>query len=91
MKKILLSATTLAVMLGMTSCTYPAKAEDTVKVTDYINMVEVCSDITEQVFYDRNTGVMYYQYCWSRSNCGITPIYNADGSLKIFEGWVDKK
>ena len=36
----------------------------------------------ETVFYDKNTGVMYYRNC---RKGGITPIYNADGTLKIYE------
>ena len=35
----------------------------------------------ETVFYDKNTGVMYYS---NYRKGGITPIYNADGTLKIY-------
>ena len=37
----------------------------------------------ETIFYDKNTGVMYYS---NFRKGGITPIYNADGTLKIYEG-----
>lgn len=90
MKKTMLLAATLAIMLSSTSCTDPAKAEDTVKVEDYIDTVEVCCRMGEHIFYDNNTGVMYYQYSMASNNCGITPIYNADGTLKIYEGWEKK-
>lgn len=89
MKKILLLATTLAAVLAMTGCTDLAK-EDTVKVGDYIDMRRVCSSMDEQIFYDNNTGVMYYQYNLTRYKCGLTPIYNTDGTLKIYEGWEKK-
>lgn len=36
----------------------------------------------ERIFYDKNTRVMYYK---DISRGGITPIYNADGTLKIYE------
>lgn len=88
-KKIILLAVTLIVMLSVTSCTDSAKG-DTAKVENYIDMVEVCSTMSEHIFYDNNTGVMYYQYSWGRSDCGLTPIYNTDGSLKIYEGWEKK-
>lgn len=92
MKKIALIITTLAAVLAMTGCEVPVEAKDNApKVEHYMNLEQVCSNMYEQVFYDKNTGVMYYQYRSSRSDCGITPIYNADGSLKIYEGWVDKK
>ena len=33
------------------------------------------------VFYDKNTGVMYYS---NYRKGGITPIFNADGTLKLY-------
>ena len=37
----------------------------------------------EAILVDKNTGVMYV---WLTTNCGgITPIYNADGTLKLYE------
>ena len=88
MKKIILGITILAAVLAMTGCEVPIEAKDnTPKVDDYINMIKVCSNMREQIFYDNNTGIMYYQYSLSRSQCGLTPIYNADGTLKIYEEW----
>ena len=37
------------------------------------------------VFVDKDTGVMYFY----RTRC-ITPLYNADGSLRIWEGLSDQ-
>ena len=95
MKKIILLAATLTAMLSMTSCTNKvedtAKVEDTVNVENYMDMVEVCYKMNKHILYDNNTGVLYYQYCFSNSHCGLTPIYNNDGTLKIYEEWVDKK
>lgn len=88
-KKIILLAVTLIVMLSVTSCTDSAKG-DTAKVENYIDMVEVCSNMNEHIFYDNNTGVMYYQNSWGCSNCGLTPVYNTDGTIKIYEGWEKK-
>ena len=37
----------------------------------------------ETILVDRNTGVMYV---WLTSSCGgITPLYNPDGTLKLYE------
>jgi hypothetical protein len=33
------------------------------------------------VFVDKTTGVLYYRF-----QSGMTPIYNADGTLKLYEG-----
>ena len=35
-----------------------------------------------RIFYDTETGVMYVEYS---SHGGITPMYNPDGSLRIYE------
>lgn len=86
MKKIALIITALAAVLAMTGCEVPVEAKDnTPKVDDYINLVSVCSNGMERVLYDSNTGVMYYKYSVNRSNCGMSPIYNSDGSPKIYE------
>lgn len=36
----------------------------------------------EDVLVDKETGVMYL----SIARCGTTPLYNADGSLKVWRG-----
>ena len=39
----------------------------------------------EQIVYANDTGVMYYTYAYGYRG-GITPLYNADGTLQIYEG-----
>lgn len=39
----------------------------------------------EQIVYANDTGVMYYVFLGDNSG-GITPLYNADGTLQIYEG-----
>lgn len=36
---------------------------------------------------DTDTGVMYNYIRGAIYGGGLTPIYNADGTLKIYEGW----
>lgn len=52
----------------------------------YFDLVYIYEDKTigTHVGYDRNTGVMYFVYI-TGYKCCITPIYNADGSLKLYE------
>ena len=40
---------------------------------------------TESIVYANDTGVMYYIFLKGQSG-GITPLYNADGTLQIYEG-----
>ena len=39
----------------------------------------------ERIVYANDTGVMYYIFT-SNYKGGITPLYNADGTLQIYEG-----
>lgn len=39
----------------------------------------------EQIVYANDTGVMYYVFLEGHRG-GITPLYNADGTLQIWEG-----
>ena len=39
---------------------------------------------TLSIMYDKDTKVMYYLIT-SGYKCGLTPIYNADGSVKIYD------
>lgn len=52
----------------------------------YFDLVYIYEDkiMGTRVGYDRNTGVMYFTYT-TYYKFGITPIYNADGSLKLYE------
>lgn len=40
---------------------------------------------TEHIVYANDTKVMYYVFCGNHTG-GITPLYNADGTLQIYEG-----
>ena len=39
----------------------------------------------ERIVYANDTGVIYYIFLHGQSG-GITPLYNADGTLQIYEG-----
>lgn len=83
--KVYMIIAIIMLSVTLTACTGPVE-EDTA-VGDYIDLIMICSELDEVVFYDSHTGVMYYQYRLSRSSCGLTPIFNTDGTLKIYEGW----
>lgn len=52
----------------------------------YIDLVVIYENLSQQteVMYDKNTGVMYFHRD-SRYDSFMTPIYNADGTLKLYE------
>ena len=64
-----------ALALGITGCGSDDKKTES--RVDKINMDSF------GVIVDPDTGVMYYQ---ARFDGGITPLYNADGTLRVYEG-----
>ena len=64
-----------ALALGITGC--GSDDNKTESMLDKINMDSF------GVIVDPDTGVMYYQ---ARFDGGITPLYNADGTLRVYEG-----
>lgn len=59
---------------------------DNIYGNKYIDLVTIyqSDNAGTYVCYDRNTTVMYFIKS-SGYKFGITPIYNADGSLKLYE------
>lgn len=46
-------------------------------------LVEIdCGVSYHHIFYDKDTGVMYIE---NTANGGVSPMYNADGTLKIYK------
>ena len=64
-----------AFALGITGC---GSAYN--KTESRVNKIDMDSF---EVIVDPDTGVMYYQV---RFDGGITPLYNADGTLRVYEG-----
>lgn len=86
-KKALLVMLAVFLCLGTVGCGEKDVPEvDSFYGNKYIDLVTIYENTNygTEICYDRNTKVMYfikstgYQF-------GITPIYNADGSLKLYE------
>lgn len=87
-KKILAVALGLTLCFGMTGCTKGDIEPESNNIGNkYIDLVTIYKDdvYNTEVLYDKNTKVMYfiertgYQF-------GITPIYNSDGTVKLYDG-----
>lgn len=82
----------LAVVLGLTLCfglSECAQGDIEPKNSDignkYIDLVTIYKgDENTEVLYDRNTKVMYFLKR-SGYQFGITPIYNSDGTVKLYD------
>lgn len=82
-KKILVVALGLALCFGMTGCTKgDIEPESSYLANKYIDLV--IKHGTE-VLYDKNTKVMYFLR-QNGQQFGITPIYNSDGTVKLYDG-----
>lgn len=60
--------------------------EESVIANKYFDLHEIYEYGCGSVAYDKNTGVMYFMIV-DGYRFGITPIYNADGSLKLYDGY----
>ena len=86
-KKILVVALVLTLCFGMTGCTKgDIKPESSVLGNKYIDLVTIYrdNDNDTEVAYDKNTKVMYFLKL-SVHQFGITPIYNSDGTVKLYD------
>ena len=87
-KKILAVALGLALCFGMTGCTKGDIEPESSRIANkYIDLVTIYKDDNHNtnVLYDKNTKVMYC-VIWSGYQFGITPIYNSDGAVKLYDG-----
>ena len=87
-RKILAVALGLTLCFGMTGCTKgDIEPESSRLANKYIDLVTIYKDDNHnaKVLYDKNTKVMYF-VIWSGYQFGITPIYNSDGTVKLYDG-----
>ena len=86
-KKILVIALALVLCFGMTGCTKgDIEPESSRLANKYIDLVTIYKDDKYgiEVLYDKNTKVMYFMI-QGRYQSGITPIYNSDGTVKLYD------
>lgn len=85
-KKILIVALALILCFGMTGCTKgDIEPERSVLGNKYIDLVTIYKGKRgTEVLYDKNTKVMYFMI-WTANRFEITPIYNSDGTVKLYD------
>ena len=88
-KKILCLGIVLILLICLTSCNSDdsniVNIDAVLKSPDssLVNFEIIDNNFYETILVDKNTGVMY---CWITCSAGgITPIYNADGTLKLYK------
>jgi hypothetical protein len=87
-KKILAVALGLTLCFELTGCTKgDIEPKNSYLANKYIDLVTIYKDdeYETEVVYDKNTKVMYFLKS-SGYQFGITPIYNSDGTVKLYDG-----
>jgi hypothetical protein len=87
---ILVLCAMAAMLCGCSSSYEEAKTSDTYAFSDgYFTVIKEWDGGVnfplERIVYANDTGVMYYVYIFGYAG-GMTPLYNADGTLQIYEG-----
>lgn len=86
-KKILAVILGLTLGFGLTGCGKDDIEPEANKLENkYIDLVTIYRDdsLGTEVLYDKNTKVMYFVK-WNNYQFGITPIYNSDGTVKLYD------
>ena len=83
-KKLVIVITSIFIVLGLTGCTYTIDPEKTFSTPNskIVDFEIIDNNYYNYILRDKNTNVLYFG---SSGVSGITPIYNADGSLKLYE------
>lgn len=82
----------IAVTVGFIAArSYNSKNENySAEASEYLDLVKIEGDTGwhdgANIYYDRNTKVMYFGYYSNSNYSWMCPIYNADGSLKLYDG-----
>lgn len=89
MKKLFLKSLTVAlagvaIAVSISGCETARDEYGNEYYDDYL--VELECGYNYRIVYDKNTKVKYYILRKSGRVNGITPLYNADGSLQIYKG-----
>lgn len=87
-KKILVVLLGLTLGFGLTGCDKgDIEPESSNLGNKYIDLVTIYKDDNcgTEVLYDKNTKVMYFVK-YTGYQFGITPIYNSDGTVKLYDG-----
>lgn len=78
MKKILAVIACAGILLAGCGAGYTTKQEETFYTTVY-------NGPTYEIVYDNHTRVMYHMSDISYNSGDLTPLYNADGTLRVWE------
>lgn len=94
MKRSLIFLLILALMVVLSGCSEKGSSANDIEARKICNFKKVYADVDvginakDDIYVDTTTGVIYFR---TYNIEGFTPLYNADGSLKIWDGYKEVK
>jgi hypothetical protein len=85
MKKLLGLILVGILLLPLASCDLQQNAKADKPSEDTNILVFICRQDKMYYYYDKDTKVMYAVYTGYQEGGGMTPLYNPDGTLKLYE------
>ena len=75
-----------SISLALTGCKTKVDTDNNMTIFDTFTVIETRTDTnnsTLYIVYDNDTRVEYY-YIVSAHRAGLSPIYNTDGTIKVY-------
>ena len=79
MKKLITLLCCISSILMFTGCSNSSEDYKNGDGSKYFDLMVIETDVNKVIICDKNTKVMYLV-----TSNGVTPIYNADGTLKLY-------
>ena len=93
MKRVLIFVLLIALIAGLSGCSSKGDSADDIEARKICNFKRIYNNVNfgvlqhDAIFVDELTGVIYVAIRPYYYGGGFTPLYNADGTLKIWDGY----
>ncbi len=90
MKRVLIFTLLFALVVVLSGCCENGNSANDIEARKICNFKKIYSNVDvginarDDIYVDTTTGVIYFR---TYNIDGFTPLYNADGSLKIWDGY----
>ena len=94
MKRVLIFTLLVALVVVLSGCSIKGNLANDIEARKICNFKRVYANVDvginakDDIYVDTTTGVIYFR---TYNIEGFTPLYNADGSLKIWDGYGFKE
>lgn len=93
MKRVFIFVLLIALIVGLSGCSSKGDSADDIEARKICNFKKIYENVdvgiyhNDDIYVDKLTGVLYLRTCLKGCD-GFTPLYNADGTLKIWDGYM---